>query len=67
MTVEEKREAIVVECLAALRQIIAETQELGHAKQIAYVAVKTASIIAHEDRIPPVHEQMSMLHKEIKL
>lgn len=65
MTIEEKREAIVTECLAALRQIIAETQQLSHAKQIALVAVKTASIIGKEGRIPSLEEQIGMLKREM--
>jgi len=65
MTLEEKREAILAELLACMRQIISEdTRNLNNAKWLAATALATSATIAHEGRIPTSEESIEWVKRQ---
>jgi hypothetical protein len=63
MTTEEKRKLIISELLAAMHQVTV-SHNLNDAKWIAAVAMRNASVIATEGRVPSLQESMEWIKKQ---
>jgi len=64
MTLEEKRGAIIAECLACLRHICEDTKNLNNAKWLAATALATVNTISHEGRIPSSEESIEWIKRQ---
>ena len=65
MTLDEKREAILAELLACMRQIVSEdTKNLNNAKWLAATALATIQTISHEGRVPSKEESIEWIKRQ---
>ena len=64
MTLEDKRLAIIAECLACLRHICEEAKNLNNAKWLAATALATTSTIAAEGRVPSSDESIEWVKRQ---
>jgi len=64
MTRDEKREAIIAECLACLKHICEESKNLNDTKWLAATALATAQTIAIEGRVPSSEESIEWIKRQ---
>jgi hypothetical protein len=65
MTVEEKRQAVLAECLACLRQIVLpETKSLNSAQWLAASCLAAIATISNEGRVPNTEERKEWIKRQ---
>jgi hypothetical protein len=64
VTLEEKRIAIIAECLACLKHICENANNLNNAKWLDAAALATSNTISQEGRVPTSQESIEWIKRQ---